>query len=44
MVGVDLSPYSKDTMAYAATLAEKLKAELLIVNAIIKEIWRPFSK
>ncbi len=36
MVGVDLSSYSKDTLAYAATLAEMLKAELVIVNVINK--------
>ena len=33
-VGVDLSPYSKDPLAYAATLAEKLKAELVIFDVI----------
>ena len=36
MVGVDLSPYSKDILDYAATLAEKLQAELVIVNVINK--------
>ncbi len=36
MVGVDLSSYSKHTLAYAATLAEKLQAELVIVNVINK--------
>jgi len=36
MVGVDFSSYSKDTLAYAATLAEKLQAELVIVNVINK--------
>jgi len=34
MVGVDLSAYSKDPLAYAATLAEKLKAELVIFDVI----------
>lgn len=36
MVGCDFSRYSKDTLAYAATLAEKLQAELIIVNVINK--------
>ena len=36
MVGVDFSTYSKDTLAYAATLAEKFQAELIIVNVINK--------
>ncbi len=36
MVGIDLSAYSKDTLAYAATLAERLEAELVIVNVINK--------
>ena len=36
MVAVDFSSYSKDTLAYAATLAEKLQAELVIVNVINK--------
>ena len=36
MVGVDFSSYSKDTLAYAATLAEKFQAELIIVNVINK--------
>ncbi len=36
MVGIDLSAYSKDTLAYAVTLAERLKAELVIVNVINK--------
>jgi hypothetical protein len=36
MVGVNLSSYSKDTLAYAATLAEMQKAELVIVNVINK--------
>ena len=36
MVGVDFSAYSKDTLAYAATLAEKFQAELIIVNVINK--------
>ena len=36
MVGCDLSQYSKDTLAYAATLARKCQAELVIVNVINK--------
>jgi len=36
MVGVDFSPYSKDTLAYAATVAEKFQAELIVVNVINK--------
>ena len=36
MVGVDFSTYSKDTLAYAAALAEKFQAELIIVNVINK--------
>jgi len=36
MDNVDLSPYSKDTLEYAATLAEKLQAELVVVNVINK--------
>jgi len=36
MVGCDVSKYSKDTLAYAATLAEELQAELIIVNVINK--------
>jgi nucleotide-binding universal stress UspA family protein len=36
MVGLDLSSYSKDTLSYAATLAGKLQAELVIVNVINK--------
>lgn len=36
MVGCDLSGYSKDTLAYAATLAEKCQADLMIVNVINK--------
>jgi nucleotide-binding universal stress UspA family protein len=36
IVGVDFSSYSKDTLAYAATLAEKFQAELIIVNVINK--------
>ena len=36
MVGVDLSSYSNDPLAYAATLAEMQKAELVIVNVINK--------
>ena len=35
-VGVDLSPYSKDPLAYAATLAEKPKAGLVIFSVINK--------
>jgi hypothetical protein len=37
MVGVDLSSYSNDPLAYAATLAEKPKAELVIFNVINKK-------
>ncbi|MCP4104530.1 MAG: universal stress protein [Desulfobacteraceae bacterium] len=36
MVGCDFSTYSKDTLAYAADLADKLGAELIIVNVINK--------
>lgn len=36
MVGCDLSDYSKETFAYAARLAGKLQAELIIVNVINK--------
>ena len=36
MVGIDFSTYSKDTLAYAAALAEKFQAELIIVNVINK--------
>jgi len=36
MAGCDFSKYSKDTLAYAATLARKLQAELIIVNVINK--------
>ncbi len=36
LVGVDFSSYSKDTLAYAASLAEKFKAVLIIVNVINK--------
>lgn len=34
MAGCDFSEYSKVTMEYAACLAEKFKAELIIVNII----------
>ncbi|QTA86256.1 universal stress protein [Desulfonema magnum] len=34
MVACDLSKYSKETLEYAAHLAEKLQAELIIVNVI----------
>ena len=37
MVGCDFSTYSNDTLVYAATLAEKLQAELIIVNVINKK-------
>lgn len=37
MVGCDLSTYSKVTLEYAAEFADKLKAELLIVNVINKK-------
>jgi len=36
MVGCDFSKYSRDTVAYAATLAKKLQAELIIINVINK--------
>ncbi len=36
MVGCDFSKYSRDTLAYAATLAKKLQAELIIINVINK--------
>ena len=36
IVGCDLSKYSRDTLAYAATLAKKLQAELIIINVINK--------
>jgi len=36
MVGVDFSSYSKDTLAYAAILAEKYQAVLIVVNVINK--------
>jgi len=36
MVGIDFSSYSKDILAYAARLAEKFQAELIIVNVINK--------
>ena len=34
MVGCDFSEYSKDTMEYAASLAEKCRAELVVINVI----------
>jgi nucleotide-binding universal stress UspA family protein len=34
MVGCDFSDYSKETLEYAASLAEKLQAELIIANII----------
>lgn len=34
MVGCDFSDYSKDTLEYAASLAEKYQAELIIANII----------
>ena len=37
MVGCDLSDYSVETLAYAATLTEKCKAEMIIVNVINKK-------
>ena len=37
LVGCDFSSYSKTTLDYAATLAEKFKAELIIVNVINKK-------
>ena len=36
MVGCDFSKYSKETLTYAVTLAEKLQADLIIVNVINK--------
>ena len=36
LVGCDFSKYSKETLAYAAALAEKLQVELIIVNVINK--------
>ena len=36
MVACDFSSYSKKTLEYAAKLAEKLQAELIIVNVINK--------
>ncbi len=37
MVGCDFSKYAKETLAYAAKLADKLEAELIIVNVINKK-------
>jgi nucleotide-binding universal stress UspA family protein len=37
MVGCDLSSYAKATLGYAAKLADKLAAELIIVNVINKK-------
>ena len=37
LVGCDFSKYSKNTLGYAATLAEKFQAELIIVNVINKK-------
>lgn len=34
MVGCDFSEYSKETLAYAASLSEKCQAELIVVNVI----------
>jgi len=34
VVGCDLSEYSKETLEYAASLAEKCQAKLIIVNVI----------
>ena len=34
MVGCDFSEYSKETLEYAASLAEKCQAELIVVNVI----------
>jgi nucleotide-binding universal stress UspA family protein len=36
LVGCDFSKYSKNTLEYAATLAKKFQAELIIVNVINK--------
>ena len=40
LVGCDFSKYSKNTLAYAAALAEKFQAELIIVNVINKKRYR----
>ena len=37
MVGCDFSKYSKETLEYAAALAEKLQADLIIANIINKK-------
>ena len=37
LVGCDFSKYSKNTVGYAATLADKFQAELIIVNVINKK-------
>jgi nucleotide-binding universal stress UspA family protein len=37
LVGCDFSKYSKNTVDYAATLADKFQAELIIVNVINKK-------
>ena len=34
MIGCDFSEYSKETLEYAASLAEKCQAELIVVNVI----------
>lgn len=36
MVACDFSKYSRDALAYAASLAKKLQAELIIINVINK--------
>ena len=36
LVGCDFSKYSKNTLAYAASLAGKFQAELIVVNVINK--------
>ena len=37
LAGCDFSKYSKNTVKYAATIAEKFEAELIIVNVINKK-------
>jgi len=37
LVGCDFSKYSKNSVGYAATLADKFQAELIIVNVINKK-------
>jgi nucleotide-binding universal stress UspA family protein len=37
LAGCDFSKYSKSTLEYAAALAEKLKADMIIVNVVNKK-------